>query len=383
MPKLLIVTTVASTLRAFLLPYARHFRKKGWTVDAMSNGVSGCEQCGKAFDRCHEIPFSRNPLNLKNFRGIHSKIGEVVLEGKYDIIHVHTPVASFVTRLALSKCFSPSLPSPPPMRCPKVVYTAHGFHFYKGGGIVGDALFSAMERAAGNWTDHTIAINQEDYDAALAYQIADEEHLSLLPGVGLDFNVYSPKAVQVSAIKKFHESLNLAKGDELFLMVAEFNAGKRHRDAIRALAETGRKDFHLAFAGTGPLENAMKKLASKLRVDSRVHFLGQRADVPLLMLSSRATILPSEREGLNRSVMESICLGIPVLGADVRGIRDLITTPERGALFPVGRPAALAAAMILAVEDPCETKPTPDPLWSIEHLLSEHEKIYRKLFTRT
>jgi glycosyltransferase involved in cell wall biosynthesis len=80
--------------------------------------------------------------------------------------------------------------------------------------------------------------------------------------------------------------------------------------------------------------------------------------------------------------MESVCLGIPVLGADARGIRDLITTPERGALFPVGRPAALAAAMILAVEDPCGTKPTPDPLWSIDHLLSEHEKIYRKLLAQ-
>jgi glycosyltransferase involved in cell wall biosynthesis len=107
------------------------------------------------------------------------------------------------------------------------------------------------------------------------------------------------------------------------------------------------------------------------------------------MLSSRATVLPSEREGLNRSVMESICLGIPVLGADARGIRDLVTTPERGSLFPVGNPAALAAAMILSVEEPRGTgkgkgegegkKTLPDPLWNIEHLLNEHEKLYQRL----
>jgi glycosyltransferase involved in cell wall biosynthesis len=140
---------------------------------------------------------------------------------------------------------------------------------------------------------------------------------------------------------------------------------------------TGRKNFHLALAGKGPLESEMKRLSLKLGIGSRVHFLGERMDVPLLMLSSRATVLPSEREGLNRSVMESICLGIPVLGADVRGIRDLVTTPERGALFPAGNPAALAAAMILSVEEPCETgtKPLPDPLWNIEHLLHKHETL--------
>ncbi|MDR1377858.1 MAG: glycosyltransferase [Synergistaceae bacterium] len=372
MPKLLIVTTVESTLRAFLLPYARHFRKMGWTVDAMAKNVSTCKECEKVFSHCHEIPFSRNPLSLKNFKGTSSTIHEIVAEGKYDIVHVHTPVASFVTRLALHK-----LPSATPR--PKVVYTAHGFHFHKGGNPAGNALFVALEQVAGKWTDHTITINREDYNAALCYKIADAEHLSLLPGVGLDFNAYSPNAIQISAIKQLHESLNLAKGDELFLMAAEFNAAKRHRDALHALVGTGRGNFHLAFAGTGPLENAMRRLASKLGLSSRVHFLGQRTDVPLLMLSSRSTILPSEREGLNRSVMESICLGIPVLGADVRGIRDLVTTPERGALFSVGRPAALAAAMILAVEEPCETKPTPDPLWSIDHLLSEHAKLYRKL----
>jgi glycosyltransferase involved in cell wall biosynthesis len=143
---------------------------------------------------------------------------------------------------------------------------------------------------------------------------------------------------------------------------------------------TGRKNFHLALAGKGPLESEMKRLALKLGIGSRVHFLGERTDVPLLMLSSRATVLPSEREGLNRSVMESICLGIPVLGADVRGIRDLVTTPERGALFPAGNPAALAAAMILSVEEPCETgtKPLPDPLWNIEHLLHKHETLYHQ-----
>jgi glycosyltransferase involved in cell wall biosynthesis len=371
MPKLLIVTTVSATLRAFLLPYARRFRERGWTVDALSNGASDCRECRENFNACHDLPLDRNPLDYKNFGKTGESIRGIVAAGKYDIVHVHTPVASFVTRFALRKI--------PDAARPGVIYTAHGFHFYKGGKYFKNALFAALERRAGNWTDHTIVINREDYDAAIALNFAPRERLSLFPGIGLDFSRYSPSSVRVSEIKELHSGLMLDRNDELFLMAAEFNPGKRHKDALRALAMTGRKNFHLALAGKGPLENEMKRLALSLGIGARVHFLGERPDVPLLMLSSRATVLPSEREGLNRGVMESICLGIPVLGADARGIRDLVTTPGRGMLFPVGNPAALAAAMIFSVDEPCKTKPLPDPLWNIEHLLNEHEKLYGRL----
>jgi glycosyltransferase involved in cell wall biosynthesis len=371
MPKLLMVTTVASTLRAFLLPYARHFRKRGWMVGAMSNGVKDCPECAKEFNHCHEISFRRNPFDLKNFKGTGGEIRARVLEGGYDIVHVHTPVAALLTRFALRK----------EPRRPKIVYTAHGFHFFKGVGsnFWKNIVYVGVERIARPWTDHTVVINRADYDLAVAAKIAEKGRLSLFPGIGLDFSLYSRENVDVSAIKNVRADLMLEKNDEIFLMVGEFNPGKRHRDALAALAATGRKNFHLVFAGTGPLEDSMKQLAFQMGLVTRTHFLGQRTDVPLLMLSARATVLPSEREGLNRSVMESICLGIPVLGADARGIRDLITDPSRGALFPVGKPASLAASMILAVDDPCPEKPKPDPLWKIENLLREHDALYDKL----
>ena len=375
MTKLLIVTTTASTLKAFLLPYARHFSKMGWTVDSMANEASDCLECKEIFDRCHDIPFSRNPFASGNFWKINSKIRAVVAEGKYDIVHVHTPVAAFVTRLALRKTRAPLFETP----YPKIVYTAHGFHFFQGGNPLKNAAFIALERLGGDWTDHIITINEEDFEAAQEYKISNPARLSLMPGIGVDFNHYSPRNVKAAEIKKVHADLALEKHDELFFMAAEFIPRKRHKDAIRALAATGRTNFHLAFAGSGPLEDPMKQLASKLKVASRVHFLGERADIPLLMLSSRATVLPSSREGLSRSVMESISLGIPVLGADARGIRDIVNSPERGRLFPVGNHAALAAAMILQVEDRPTVKPKPDPLWSIGHLLKEHETLYQKL----
>lgn len=92
MPKLLIVTTVAATLRAFLLPYARHFRDLGWRVDALSRDAESCAECRETFDACHEVPFSRKPWALRGVRRMNGAIRSLVLREGYDIVHVHTPV---------------------------------------------------------------------------------------------------------------------------------------------------------------------------------------------------------------------------------------------------------------------------------------------------
>ena len=371
MPKLLIVTTVASTLKAFLLPYARHFRALGWQVDALARGASSEPECLEAFDACHEAAFTRRPWQLKNLRAMNQSLRDLVSRGGYDIVHVHTPVASFVTRMALRKLTG--------RKRPRVVYTAHGFHFFRGGHRLKNLLYFALEQRAARWTDYLIVINQEDYDAAFTHALVPPNRLALLPGIGLDLALWNRTSVNAAGKSDIRQELGLAPSDKLFLMVAEFNPGKRHRDALEALAIAGRKDLHLAFAGRGPLEEAVRERAATLGLLPQVHFLGQRNDVPALMLASLATVLPSEREGLNRSVMESIALGVPVLGADARGIRDLVTTPSRGALFPVGKPAALAADMLMMATDPPAERPTPNPRWDVKELLRSHEQIYSLL----
>ena len=160
-------------------------------------------------------------------------------------------------------------------------------------------------------------------------------------------------------------------------MIAEFNAGKRHRDALQAFALTKNEHLHLALAGTGPLFQEMQELAASLKIEKQVHFLGFRKDIPELILASKATILPSEREGLSRSGMESICLGVPVIGADARGVRDLITD-KNGILFPVGDARALSEALekILATT---YNAIEATPQWDIENLIAQHDVLYKEL----
>jgi glycosyltransferase involved in cell wall biosynthesis len=366
--KLLITTTVPSTLTAFLTPYADHFRGKGWRVDALSQDAASAAGLWDHFDSLFDVRWSRNPLAASNL-GETAKIRKIVLDGGYDIVHAHTPVAAFVTRFALRKLRSKSNF--------RVVYTAHGFHFHKGGRPFPNFAYRMLERAAGRWTDRLVVMNEEDFEAAQKYRIVKEGCLRYMPGIGLDFSKYDKNSVTQEEIADVRSELGLGDEDILYTMIAEFVSGKRHRDAVEALALTGRPNIHMAFAGTGKLFAETRDLAGKLGLAKRIRFLGSRDDIPRLLLASRAAISTSEREGLPRSLMESACLGVPIIGAAARGVRDVIN-PGRGLLYPVGDVFGLRDALLRCADDPFPAV-SPDPAWRIENLISLHEELYEEI----
>ena len=375
MTRLLIVTTVEATLRGFLLPYATHFRALGWTVDGMAKGATESPECLAGFDHCYEASWSRNPMHPGMLQ-MPERIRRQVLAGGYDLVHVHTPVAAFLTRFALRK-----LPSA--LR-PKVVYTAHGFHFFAGGNPLKNAVFAAVERMAGQWTDRLVVINHADEREAVRRRIVDPARLTFMPGIGLDLAYYDPAAIPPAQVAGVRAELGLQPGQPLFLMVAHFDPGKRHRDLLAAFAALEDPGAHLALAGTGPLVEPLKAWCRQRRLDDQVHFLGYRRDAPALMLASLATVLPSEREGLPRSVMESMALGVPVIGTDIRGSGDLLALGG-GIKLPVGDVDGLKAAMQRLIRDPAEARMLGEQarprmqVYHIDNLIRMHEDLYAEL----
>lgn len=343
MPRLLMVTTVPGTLRAFLLPFARHFRSLGWRVDAVARDVSTVPECVDSFDKVWDVDWSRNPFDPRNLLAAPNVLRGIVEQQKYDIVHVHTPVAAFVTRYALRGWRNRGRPA--------VVYTAHGFHFFRGGHPLRNAAFLGLEKLAGRWMDYLVVINREDGSAARRYALAPAERIVYMPGIGVDTDYYNPEKVDAQEIKRVRGEMGLVPEDSLFVMIAEFNPGKRHRDLIRALARLNRQNVHLALAGTGRLFEEMKQLAKRLGLCERVHFLGYRRDIPALIRASCAVSLPSVREGLPRSVMESLCLAVPVIGSRIRGTQELLED-GCGVLVDVGDVGGLAKAMAWMVDHP-------------------------------
>ncbi len=347
MNKLLIVSAVPIALRAFLLPFAHYFRAKGWRVDAIANGVSTCPECVAACDRVWDVELGRSPLDPKNFLTAPPKIKEIVEQQQYDIVHAHMAVAGFVTRYALKDLRKQGKP--------KIIYTAHGFNFYKGEMPLKNAIFLTLEKLAGFWTDYLVVINREDEAAAKRYRIVAPDRVRYMPGIGVDIQRYNPDVISASEVEQVRQELQLAPATSLFLCIAEFTPRKRHRDLLTAFAKIARENTCLAFAGDGVLQAEMQQLSHQLGVQDRVRFLGFRRDIPTLSRAAVATILVSEAEGLPRSIMESLCLETPAIGTDIRGIRELLE-PGCGILVPVGNVEAIAKAMTWILDHPEDAK---------------------------
>jgi glycosyltransferase involved in cell wall biosynthesis len=373
MSRLLIATTVPNFLRAFLLPYVRHFRSLGWTVDAIANGVSQNAECLDAFDRVWDVPWARNPLLPSNLLQAPRTVAEIVGKGAYDIVHVHTPVAGLACRLALRK---------PTAGGPVRIYTAHGFHFHKHGSFLRNTTFLGLEKLAGRWTDYLIVINREDETSARRHNLVSPDRLVYMPGIGVDLET-AYKPVSVSEIAAFYAERGLPAGTPVFAVVAEFIPRKRNADALRALAALGRGDVHLLMAGTGPTLPAMKRLARDLGIAERVHFLGFRKDVRCVVGAARATLLCSDQEGLPRSVMESMSLGVPVIGSDIRGTRELLEG-SAGYLYELGNIRQLSQAMALVLDRPEEAAHRAQlacsnlSTYTLPRLIRAHEDLYSR-----
>jgi glycosyltransferase involved in cell wall biosynthesis len=375
-PSLLVVATVRATVAGFLVPYAQHLRAKGWRVDAAARGAAGDPALEAAFDNVYELPLSRSVRDLRSMDRGRRTLDEILATGP-DIVHVHTPIAAFLTRLAVRRMRRD--------RRPAIAYTAHGFHFHEDGSWLTNIVFLTAERVAGRWTDRLVVINAEDEAAALRHRIVPRRRLVHMPGIGLDTARYARAAVAPDAPSEVRIELGIRADAPVFVIVGELNWNKRQRDAVAALAAMRNRDAHLILLGGGPLRAALEALAIDLGVSGRVHFAGFVPDVRPAVCAATAVILPSKREGLARSVMEALSLETPVIVSTARGNRELVGT-DAGIQYPAGDVAALAAAMDRLVDDPDEARAMGVrgrsrmvDQFDIEVLLRLHDTLYAEL----
>jgi glycosyltransferase involved in cell wall biosynthesis len=260
------------------------------------------------------------------------------------------------------------------------VYTAHGFHFGVGAMKARHAPVALAEWLAGRVTDRLVVINETDLRNARRLRLVAPDRVVHHRGIGVDLDWYDRDVVVVDDVRD-----KLGVGEcPMFTIVASLHPGKGHLDALGALAAMRSDDAHLVFAGDGLLEQQLRARVAELGLDGRVHFLGQVSDVRALVVASTATVLPSSREGLSRATLESLCLGTPVIGYDIRGIADTVR-PDGGVLVPVGDVNALAGAMQSVIDAP----PFDDDVrrsirqrlqpYSISSILDQHERLYEAL----
>ena len=264
----------------------------------------------------------------------------------------------------------------------KVIYTAHGFHFYKGGSLLSNFIYQSLESIAGEWTDYLVVINEEDEIAAKQKRLVNGDKVVFMPGIGVDTNSYVHHEEKVASAHLWNE-LNLPHGTPFFLVIAEFAQNKRHSDVLKAFARLDGSDNHLVLAGSGPLMGQVRTLAHSLGVLDRVHFLGFRDDISTWIDASSAVILASRREGLPRSLMEALCLETPCIGSNIRGNRDLLSN-DCGILVDVGDIDGYKRAMEFVISQPEKCRQmvvrgrSKVERYDIRKIINLHESLYEQ-----
>lgn len=324
MKKILYVTTIATSVNAFLVPHIKFLVDNGYKVDVATNiDVEVNKELIDKGVRVFNIQFQRNPLSSKNKKA-YEEIKRLQQEEQYDIVHVHTPVASFVTRLALKND-----------KKLKIVYTCHGFHFYKGGSLINWMIFYPLEKMAATWTDSLVTINTEDYKVAKKFKLRNNGQVFKMHGVGIEKEKYVIENFDKS---EYRQKLGLDENDFVILVLAELNKNKNHIQLIKAmnLLKDNYPNIKAIFAGAGPLEEEIKNQIKENGLEDKISLLGWRNDVKELINSSDVVGLFSKREGLGKCLLEAMICGKCVIATNTRGPRELIEQDINGFMFEIG-----------------------------------------------
>lgn len=326
MKKVLFVATVVKThINVFHIPYLKMLKEMGYeTHVAARNDFENSENCVIPYCDCfHDMPFERNPLKINNIV-TYKMLKKLILEEDYDIIHCHTPMGGVLTRLVYKK-LNNKIHS-------KIIYTAHGFHFYKGAPLLNWMMYYPIEKYFSKYTDTLITINKEDYDFARR-KFKKCNDIRFIPGVGIDENKFN---FSLNSLEKrnIRESMGMKETDFVMIYPAELSKRKRQLWLISTISNLLKenRNMHLLLPGKDSLNGECQKLVKKMELEMQIHVLGHRNDIPKLLKISDLSLSSSNQEGLPVNIMEAMYVGLPIVATNCRGNRDLVINEKNGFL---------------------------------------------------
>lgn len=322
MKKVLFITTISGFLPQFEKNDVRILKNMGCEIHYASNFGNPIypfnkDELQKEGITCHQISIEKNPKKIKeNFTTIKQLI-KIIEENDIDMIHCHNPVGGVVGRIAarMSK------------RQPYVIYTAHGFHFYKGAPLWNWLVYYSIEYFFARYTDQIITINEEDYMRAQKFPIRSDGTAVQIHGVGVDEWRFCSNR-NIEDLKR--KELEIPKNAFHIVTAAELNENKNQKIIIEALAELQEEDIYYSICGRGENEDYLRNLIKQKKIENNVQLLGYRTDMEEVLQTADCFAFPSYREGLGVAAIEALLCEVPLIVADNRGTREYIINGENG-----------------------------------------------------
>ena len=323
--KILYTATVLSHICQFHLPYLEMLQERGIEVHvaarnnlAEKNGLQ-LRHCDQYFD----LPFQRSPKDLRNIQA-GRQLKALLNKEHYDMILCNTPMGGIVTRLVARASRKQGT---------KVIYMAHGFHFYQGASRKNWMVFYPIEKMMAKFCDQVITITNEDYAFAKKKFPC---HVSHIHGVGVRTERYHPVSVEETVAMRRKESVS--ESDFAILCTGELNKNKDQKTLIAAAALLQGKipNLKILLAGNGPMEEELRAQIATERLENTVKMLGYRTDLETVVPAMNLIVSCSHREGLPLNILEAMLCNKAVVATVNRGHKELVEDGKTGYLLQPG-----------------------------------------------
>ena len=319
MGKRILITSTDLMMVQFLVPHVINLSENGYCVEVACSEVGGrLEEVRQKLNgyvaAVHQVRLHRSPVKPGNIQG-YRDMKKIIETGKYDVIWTNEPVMGVVTRLAARKARKAGT---------KVLYMAHGFHFYNGASNLNWLIYYPIEKQLSRLTDVICTINHEDYERAKSFYA---KRVVYIHGIGINTQRLT-RGAQTLDIRR---EQNIPRDAFIILSVGELNKNKNQKTIIRALAQLKDLQIHYLLCGKGDQLENLQNLAQQLGIADWVHFLGYRKDVVDICSQADLYVMPSYREGLPVSSLEAMYCGLPLISSNIRGLTDVNIT---GVLVP-------------------------------------------------
>lgn len=335
--KVLLVANVAKEhVLKFHVPTIKKLHDLDWQIDVACSGEEEIPYCSNQYS----LSYKRSPFNFALIKGV-LELKKIIDTNSYDIIYCHTPVGGVAARLA---AFSAR------KKGTKVIYFAHGYHFYKGAPKINWIVYYTMEKILSKITDTIILINEEDY--LLTNNRFSYCKAYLVNGIGVDlsrFQVENP--IKIKA--EYRSIMDIPQDAIVLIYLAELLKNKNQTLLLDTLQEIHKKyqNVYLVLAGIDHCNGEMKEYAQKLGVMDYVRFLGWRNDVGNLYAMADICTASSIREGFGLNLVEAMSCLIPIIASLNRGHQTIIKDSVNGYLIPLGDSKLFAEKICTLIEN--------------------------------
>ncbi len=352
--KILMLASVASMIDQFNMPNIRLLRNMGFEVHVACNFKQGNTCDTKRIRKLrktlndmrveqHQWDCPRSIKNVWKCLQAYDQLWKMTGQYQFAWIHCHSPIGGALTRLVAHR------------RKIKVIYTAHGFHFFQGAPVINWCLYYPIERILSRWTEVLITVNREDY--LFAKRNLKAGKVIHIPGIGIDITKFKKvcenqkQTERTQGHKCFCRKYRIPEDAITLLSVGELNKGKNHKIAIAALAALEREDVYYLICGQGSMRDQLQYYADSLGVGNFIRMPGYQENMQMVYRNADIFIFPSKREGMPVALMEAMAAGMPCIVSDVRGNRELIDR-FGGVRFTLGQTKEVEKSLVQLLENP-------------------------------